>query len=465
MNYRGFGLAWLVLWLTLPAMPAGAEMLTLGELGLDTANVWQRGSVDEEADLDSIVLRERTAASPLEIFLARHRVRLKLGEAKFIEQLEQSWRRRYGAGAELDWLDVAGTRWRVCRRPSQSGDGYVFQIVTVHAGEVYQLVAMAPEMVKALPESVRTFLASAVWGGVKPPDRQEAAAAPVGLPANPAAVAKPVNVVSAVPVGGAEAAAPATAGVAKPQVMTPAPAIAAKPERQWRLLRSVIALPGSKAWPGLAEAEAAQLGSNGLVKGLGLSAEAAGIDGFLEGFSWQKGEGAGERRQPYRRHWQVLWPAFPERWRAGGDLAFDLEFLADTAGLGPGGDMTVRFELTPICTQRIKVVKWLDGLEAQGPEAMSQLAEMACVPATGAPAPVTVAVAAGEYPAEAAARVKKHVVLTLPADWQQGIRPKSSAEVPRLVLTLRFQISEGGHAPGDAMFRQAAVVFVFGPEV
>ncbi|MFA5081010.1 MAG: hypothetical protein WC474_00520 [Hydrogenophilaceae bacterium] len=505
MNYRGFGLAWLVLWL---ALPAGAEMLTLGELSLNMANTWQRGSVEEEADFDSIVLRERSAPLPLEMYLAKNRVRLKMAEAKFIDQLEQSWRRRYGAEAELDWLDAAGTRWRICRRPSRSGEGYVFQIVTVHGGEVYQLVATAPATIKALPESVRTFLASAAWTGVKLPERRETTGAQsdTGLPADSPALSYGRQVVAAGAASKADATMPAPATVmpkaatakpepaptipapataepgkatTKPAAITPTPAtmapapvavvsepvITVKPQRQWRLLRTVIALPGSKAWPGLAEAEGAQLGSNGLVKGLGLSAEASGLDGFLEGFLWQKGEGAGEHRQPYRRHWQVLWPSFPAHWQVGEELAFDLDFLADTVGLGPGGDMTLQFELTPVCASRTNVVRWLDGLEARGSMNLSQLAGMICADAGGAPAPTKVTVAAGEYPAGATAKVRKRVALPLAAEWEQGIRPKSRAEVARLVLTIRFQISEGGNAPGDAMFRQAAVVFVFGPEV
>lgn len=538
MNYRGFGLAWLVLWLLMPTLPAGAEILTLGELSLDTANAWQRADAEMESGFDSIVLHDRAEPSTLEIYLTRHRVRLKLAEAKFIEQLEQSWRRRYGAEAELSWLEIAGTRWRVCRRPSRSGDGHIFQIVTVHSGEVYQMVATAPSMIRTLPGPVRAFLASAAWAGVKLPKMREAAgaasdmglsadspalsyswqvvaagAAPAteaGTPAetSPASVpvtvkpepttakpepkaavpepdqaipapAAPVPVTVAsepviVPPAAAEAASePAAAESGSAPMMastasittTPEAAAPARPARRWHLLRTVIALPGNQAWPALAEFEGGLLGSDALVQGLGLSARAAGIDGFLEGLVWQKGEDEVEHRQPFRRHWLVSWSSFPEHWQTGEDLAFDLDIRTETAGLQPGGDMTLQFELQSVCAPRINVVRWLDVLEARGPVELIQLAGMTCASAGGTPAPTRVTVAAADYPAGAAGQLKKHVVLPLPTEWEQAIRAKSRAEAERLVLTVRFRISEDGHAPGDAMFRRAAVVFVFGPEV
>lgn len=453
MNYLRFGLAWLAFWL---AGTAVAGMVTVGALSLDAANVWQHADTEEEADFDSIILRDGSEAMPLEVFLPKQRVRPRTDEAKFIEQLEASWRRRYGDKVELDWIEAAGQRWRVCRRPGRGGDGLVYQIVTVHGGEAYQVIAAVPAQADKLPEPVRMLLASAVWldaGNTSGP--VGVAVAQPASPDLPIAANATVTTTEITP----EAAPP-------PAEVSAAPAVPAKLGGQWHLLRKVLALPGSKAWPVLAEAEGALVGTEGLVKGLGLSAEADGIDGFLEGYLWKKGEVAGEYRHPFRRHWRVLWPAFPEAWRGGEDLPVSLDFLADAVGLEAGGDMVVRFDLTPVCAPRLAVVRWLDGLESRGPEGMAELARMACKRPDGGPAPVVVKVAAKDYPAMPEQKVSKRVALPLPMEWEQGIRVRSRQEVRRLVLTVRFQTSEGeGKAPGDAMFREAVAVFVFGPEV
>lgn len=477
MNYRGFGLAWLAVWLF--AAPAGAVPLTVGALGLDAAEVWQRGSAQEETDFDSVILRMGNGPDMLEVFLPRHRARPKTAEAQFIEQLEASWRRRYGQEVAMDWLEVAGKRWRVCRRPSQGGDGHVFQIVTVHAGEAYQMVAVTPVGVDRLPLAVQALLGSAAWDGVvakaagvpvvtpaaKPvvPVKPEPAAKPEAEPVRTATVAKPALEAKPAPQTKPEAKPeakpepPATPVAAAPPVPEKAAPVAGK----WRFMRGVTVLPQGKDWGDLADAEGRLLGTDGPVTGLGLAVQGAGLDGFLEGYLWHKGEDGRERRQAFRRHWQVRWPSLPDLLVGGQALALDLDFLAEVTGLDAPGNMSVRLELIPACAPRKDMISWLDGLEANGAASLAKLDKMVCQVPAGGPAAVTVDVAAKDYPTAIGGKVSKRVLLAMPVEWESGIQAKEG-EVRRLVLVARFQTSGAGNASGDPMFRQAAAVFVFG---
>lgn len=434
MNYRGFGWAWLALWLF--AMPATAATLRVGDLGMEIASDWLRATAEEEASFESLILRQGEPGAAVEIFVPMQRARPKGESDQFMAQLEKSWRKRYGEKVELDWLETAGTRWRVCRRPSRSGDAHIFQLVALHAGEAYQLVIATPPAMDRLPDSVHVLLASVVW-------RETAAVAthdsdPVAPPASE------------------PAPEPATVSEQNPP---------AKPGPTWRLLRQVVALPGAKSWAALADAEAKQLGAAGMVSGLGMSARPDGLDAFIEGGLWKKAEEGGEVRHPFKRQWRVSWPALPEAWQAGSQLVFDLDFTAEHLGLEVADDLTARFELMPVCGPRLAIVRWLDGLEKAGPATMPVIDKLACKPMQGRPEAVAIGVMGKEYPAGAPSKQTRQVALPLPVDWQQAIQPRARGEVRRLALVVRFQVSDAGQAPGDALFRQAVAVFIFGPEV
>lgn len=231
-------------------------------------------------------------------------------------------------------------------------------------------------------------------------------------------------------------------------------------------MRSVIAVPGAKAWPKLAEQEGRLLAVDGLVTGLGLAAETAGLDGFLEGDAWHKGDDGIEARQAFRHHWRVRWPSLPQTWSGGGELVFDLDLLAESTGAAPIDGMTLRFDVAAACMPRMDMVKWLDDLERNGPAAMERLAAMACKgQREGAPETVVVRVEQADYANALDGRAVKSVHVPLPAAWEQGIQAASGRDVRRLVLTVHFQLAEAAPVSGDAMFRQAVAVFVFGPEV
>ncbi|MDD3528809.1 MAG: hypothetical protein PHS77_02930 [Gallionellaceae bacterium] len=434
LNYRGFGLAWLAACLL--AGPAGAATLTLGEMNLAMPSGWQRAEAAEEDDLDSMILR--TGKGRLEVYLPRQRSRPKTDAAKFYEQLELSWQRRYGKQMALDWLEAGGQRWRLCRRPSSTGAGQVFQVVTLHGGEAYQLVVLTDDSTDRLPEDVHAMLASVAWGAGQP--------APL-LAVTPTAAEPPA-------VAGTLAAAQPTA--VEPAAIQPT---AVPAGRRWRLLRSVVALPTGKAWTRLARAEEGLLGPGGKVRGLGINAMTGGLDAYLEG-AWQ-GQAANAAPQSFHRRWRVRWPDLPQTWQSGGELAFDLALLSEASGAAPDGGLSVRIDLTPACAPRLQVVRWLDGLAAGGVAGLPKLADMACATAPeGGPAAVTVSGQAQGVSGE----LHRPVRLAVPATWEQGIRAGKEGEVRRLVLRARFLVSEEGKSAGDAMLREAAAVFVYGPE-
>jgi hypothetical protein len=395
--------------------PAMADTLILGDLNLTPDSSWRRGAAEDEADADSFILRAAAPALPFDVFLPRQRTRLKIDEAKFYEQLEANWLRRHGRHARLDWLDAGGARWRLCRRPSLTGDNLVFQAVSVHDGEAYHLVAVVAKGTEHLPESVRTLLAGATWGQDKSiADRAEAPAAVV-------------------------------------------------PGARWRLSRKLVALPSGLDWVALADAERALLDGDGLVTGLGLSAAEDGLEAMLEGFLWKQGEG-GEYRRAFRRNWRVLWPSLPERGLGGVAPSLDLDFHMAASGADAPGEVMVRFELRPLCASPMEVERWLDDLELEGTGPLARLDAMGCA-LEEVPEPVTVVAVANEAAAVADALVSRHVAMPLPSDWERAIRTPTPVGAHRLVLVARFMTSEAGHAPGDALLRRAAAVFVFEPDV
>jgi len=250
---------------------------------------------------------------------------------------------------------------------------------------------------------------------------------------------------------------------AVPAVAVPTTASETPPAR-WRLLRQVIGLPAGAEWGGLVEAERGLLGAEGLVTGLGLSAQKDGLEGFLEGYVWQKGEGSGEYKQRFRRHWRLQWPRFPDHWSADG-LELDLDFFRDVSGLALEGEFAVRLELAALCAPRRKVVAWLDEVERSGIRGLAQAADMACPAPSAGPAPTVVTTVADDYVAGSQAKVGKRVRLPFPEAWRQDAAGGGKDAVRRLVLILRPMTSETGRRPGGALFGRAAAVFVFGPDV
>lgn len=159
-NYRVIAALWLALWLFAWPQAASADSVRVGDFVLAADAAWQRASAEEERERGNVVLRQDGG---LEVYLPLRQTHLKVTPDTFFSRLENTWRKRYGDKASLDWLDLAGTRWRVCRRPSLDGPSVVFQLVTLRGDLAYQVVVVAPPGSTVLPEPAVRLLTQATW--------------------------------------------------------------------------------------------------------------------------------------------------------------------------------------------------------------------------------------------------------------------------------------------------------------
>jgi hypothetical protein len=436
-NYRGIAALWLAFSLLGASSPACSESIRSGELGLAVESPWQRAGVDEEQSTDSIILRQPEANGVLEVYLPLHRVRLKTTTDAFFEQLDLGWKARYGDEVGLEWREIGGARWRVCRRLSLDSGSVIFQLVTVLGEEAYQVVAVVPPGTRNLPEPVLALLQHSSWGEPAPVVAAEPAL-PVKVPPV-AAVSEPVK---------------------------PAPLATPVPGKPWHLLRQVVVQPGQGQWEQISSAEKDHFGANGLVTGLGLKAEKNDLDWFLEEVAAPGGESgtAGQRR--YQAHWRLKWSSPAEIWREGENQAMALTFADALDTAQPGNAFGVRYELLGVCAPRSVIVGWLDDLDSGRPDAMNRLGTLTsgCRPQPDGPSPVTVMAAK-----DAAAFVPRqpmnlNATLPLPMEWASAIQARDSGSVRRFMLIMHFMTSATGTSPGDALLKQATVIFVYGPD-
>ena len=468
-DYLRFGLTWLVLW-TVGLGGALAVPVDVGQWRIEAPAAWQRAGADEETDLDSLVLRLEAGPATIEVLVPRRLTRLKTSPAQFYRQLEQSWRRRFGDQAALDWLDAAGQRWRSVRRPSLSGAGEVFQLVTVREGLAYQLIVVVPALGEALPAQVADLLAASFWTA-DPTGPTVAASSPEGpakdgtSPEPPQTLALAPDPVPEVPTSTKLDSSPArVVEPAAPTHQTSDP-VADLPDplgRRWRLLRQGLALPGPRAWAALAEVEARLLEPRGWITGLGFNAEGPGLTGFLEGVQWREVAGQAQEKQAFRSEWSVRWPDFPVRWRGGEVLAIKLALEARALGRPVQGDLIVQAEVTALCAPRMAIVNWLDAVEA-GRASAEPPSGLLCASPAGAPAPAGLSVSQADYPAEG--RVGRVLSVPLPVAWESGVRGRMG-ESRRLLVRIRLARSaQPDGLSGDRLLRQATAYFIYGPDV
>ncbi len=243
----------LLLWL--PGL-TGAETLRVESLFLTPETAWQRGDPAREQE-DSVYMLEWPHAQgvALQVALLRQTTPIRGKPEDFLANLEKKWVARYGRQVPIVDIEVGDRHWLSCRRPARAGDAIVFQLVTVHAGRAYSLIAFAAPQVEGLPKPVYDLLAEVNFGS-----HSDA----------------------------------------------------------WTASRVVTAQPGQEALEALLQGDAERLGQDGLLTGYGIEYRplptATGsrqrLDWFLDGFRWSPGSRRGQK-QPISLsgHLDVLAPA------------------------------------------------------------------------------------------------------------------------------------------------------------
>jgi hypothetical protein len=493
-NYLGFfWLLWLAVW------PVQAAEVLVGDLALRYGPPWERAQAQEEDAEHSTILR--WPAGEVTVFLPHHQVALKTEEARFHRQLEQQWRALYGADVRIYPMEVAGTTWRVCRRPSLGGEGTVFQLVHVHEGRAHHLLAIAAGRLETLPAAVQGLVATARWeapaslvlgrpsredlalqehvlvpvppasGPAMPAQAPAATAAPE--PPTPVAVAAPEPVATAAvgpgqavpaPPPGIDPSAPQARIDPAPQArIDPAPAAEtrppqvaqvrpAPPEPAWRLARVVHALPRGARLAELAEAETRRLGEGGMLTGYGLSRQGQGLQGFVEGYRWQDVPGQRPLRQAFARRWQLAGEA-PRELRPG-ETAWTWAWAEQREGMDEAAaGLAVRLEVTAVCGPRRDLVAAFDGLEKGDPGGRLAGLTGAC-PRLADPSPATTLTlrpgAGGQ------------VTLVLPPAWTDPASGRAGS-VKRLVVSLSHRPGEPAPGLGDSLLGGLRSYYIYVP--
>jgi hypothetical protein len=211
------------------AFCADAAELRGSGLTLPYASPWQRATPQQEAEDDAWLLD----ASELELHLAvpRHIRVLKTDADAYYAKLSENWRQRYGDAAKIDWLEVVGRKWLICRRPSRDSGVSVFHLSTVVAGRAYSVLLFAPATAETLPQAALDLLAATRFG-------------------------------------------------------TESATVAAKPA--WILARIVYPQAGAEVLEALVQDDVARLGKDGMVTGYGLDFGDAVMDWFIEGYQWKR---------------------------------------------------------------------------------------------------------------------------------------------------------------------------------
>lgn len=152
------------------ALPAWSDTVRAGQLELDVVAPWQRLTADADGLDSNIVLHQAVQGATLDAYLAKRPVHLQTTPDSFYEQLDHGWRVHYGERVDLGWQEIAGIRWRFCRHPGRDDDSTLFQLVTVHDGEAYQVLVVAPSGSDDLPDEVRLLLQQIHWNDTPPVD-------------------------------------------------------------------------------------------------------------------------------------------------------------------------------------------------------------------------------------------------------------------------------------------------------
>jgi hypothetical protein len=448
-NYLGFFL--LGCWLSAAAWGAQVQV---GDLSLSYAPPWERAASASEAADASAILRWRGAGGEFTVFLPRHQVELRLPEARFRRQLEQSWRSLHGADARIYPLSLAGTTWQVCRHPSIERDATVFELVAVHAGRVQHVLVNVGGRVETLPDPAQALLASAVWGGTHSivlgessrEDEVLGQALSFSLPTTP-----PAGQEGSPAPGKAESTEAAQASrLAEAEGITGADGITGV---GWRLARTIPLLPQGARLAELARAETQALGARGMLLGYGLTAWQRGVEGFVEGVLWSDATGVSSARQPFARRWQVDWQP-PEAIGAGEQTwAVSIGDHRVEGWTGPAPMLNLGIDLHALCGRQADLVAVFNGLANAVAGAERKLAKFAC---PGVRKPLHAEAALGPGSTTAA------LTLRLPESWV-ATRLGQKDKVKRLLAVATYPPARPDPGLGDTILGSARAYYVYVP--
>jgi hypothetical protein len=386
----------LMLCAMLLSAPQGAwsEVLRVDAMRLSPDAPWRRGDVAREEE-DGIFLLEWPIPRgvALQVALPRRATPLKADAETFRANLRRKWAAQYGRAAQVREMEIGGVNWLVCRRPGSDGDAIVFHLATVHDGRAYSLVAFAAPQAAGLPKPVYELLAAADFG-------------------------------------------PET--------------------RHWFATRVVSGRPGREALAALLVADAARLGENGMLTGLGVDSTELSdlVDGgrgrrlswLIEGFRWRPGAGRDER-EPLHLSGQ-LEARVPAR--AAGALAVSLHLAAGSAA---GAEVEVT--LLDLCAPPAELDDTLAGLERGAHAALERLARerpTSCTAMPGTPAARTLRAQPGRVVSE---------ILEFPLP---PAPPPAAGLAMARVLALRPRLVGGADALGQSLLHQSGLYFVYTAE-
>lgn len=227
-----------------------------GELRVEALHVpfaadWRRGPAEQENEDDVFVLDPAAEAGKdaPQVVLMRRAPPIRGDAGAYYDKLTRYWRGHYGKAVLIDRLDAGGVSWLYLRRPTRENGMGLFQLSTVHEGRAYSLLVFVPGSVTSLPAPVMDLLAAMRFG-------QDAA--------------------------GVADAAPVSA---------PSPAVEAPPAVRWVRVRTYRFNLSGDALEAVVAADVDHLGEDGMLTGYGLDYGEAGVDWFMEGFTWKTVDG------------------------------------------------------------------------------------------------------------------------------------------------------------------------------
>lgn len=330
------------------SQPLWAACLALGGLSVPYAPPWQRGNPEEEARLESAILRHAGEAGSFTLLIPWHHPRLRLPPERYFVQLETIWRFQYGDQAELDWLEVGGRRWRLLRRPSvEREDAVVFQLVTVHKQQAHHVLAYAPKTAAQLPAPVLRLLA------------EMSAAAPACPPYAPADEVEVAGRSAASSVEGIRPASPAP----------PAPAAASAPPG-WRLTQTLRPRIGPTDIDQLMALEQRALVADGGITGIALEGAEHALKAFIEGFLWEEGLRRRPVKRPFARAWHLTWEPPPQVWPQGQRARLSVRLAAESEPL------VLDVALIPLCGPAERLLQPLAGQQIQQADVEERLRDL-----------------------------------------------------------------------------------------